>query len=228
MRKRFSPQISLKLFLLVCTLAGVLLAWWLATQDSAAILHDLTASQRRQWTNITDETGSHGELASDGLGKPLFATARNERVIQILQADPSICDRLGGIGLAGADAFRQLVSVDMPALKMLSIGDIDLSNEPISMLKRFERLERLDLPWDPSQDRGVLDELAALAQLTQLTLRCEGTASFEGFEVFEQLRALTIYCRQCDAEDLQSLRARVPNCHIAVAVGTPQEYVWLE
>lgn len=209
MARRIRLHVSLRLFMLLCLGSSLILAW-------LGLVH-----QRREFTSRTNgvyrwtRIGNSSELLADQQNV-LGASIGSQEDLAALVATPEVCAQIEYLSITAPEAYAAWAPADFPKLKKVSLSSVDLGSNGLAKLSCLPNLRILfvsELQHDPIQ---ALNDLTRLAGLQHMVLRAGSGVRWVDFPDLPQLRTLQVSSSDVSAEDLERLRARLPNCELVV------------
>ena len=231
-----TTRFSLKLFLLVCLLSSMLVAWIAIGRMQ---LHDESThakSQQFSWTSFSESGGHAGDeiggFRTDGNGVITHAHVRDAYGFDVLADFAGGCERLPSLLIYGPEAYASFKPEDFRGLEQLTIAGVPLSSDSLQSLVSLPNLRKLalsDFTNDPNSDPvSSLQALTELSTLRDLKLESEMLDGLSSFPDLQRIERMVIYHPGAQPKDLQNLRQHLPDCNIRINVGTMRNPVWLQ
>lgn len=207
MAPRIRLHVSLRLFMLLCLGSSLILAWLGLVHQRREFTSRINGVNR--WTRISD--------SSELLGDPqnvIGASIGSKEDLAALVAKPEVCAQIEYLSITAPEAFAAWAPGDFPRLKKVSLWNVDLGNNRLAKLSCLSHLTILfisELQHDPVP---ALNDLTHLAGLQHMVLRAGSDVRWADFPNLPQLRTLQVSSSDVSADELERLRARLPNCEL--------------
>ncbi len=202
-------HLSLRLFMLLCLASGLILAWLGLVHQRRGL--DSLNSGVDQWVPFGDSS----ELFKNAAGVR-GASIQSVDDLAALAARPDVCGQLEYIGIYTPHAYEAFTPGDFPNLKKVSLSNVDLGRLSLAKLQCLSRLEMLlvsEVQHDPMR---ALEHLTQFPRLRHLVLHVGADVRWSDFPELKQLETLRISSPALNAQELEQLRQRLPNCDVVV------------
>jgi hypothetical protein len=204
-------RVSLRMFLLLCTGTGLILAWFGLTLQRRG-LESHSGGKLYTYKRIDN---SALLLGNSVRGVMEGAEVTGATGMMALAAQQEVCSQLEFVRMHTAEVLDAFQPRMFPNVKSVALYTFDVQSGAIRKLRELPALQSVwisDVDHDPA---AALNELLEVPRLRHLTLRVGAGYSWKEFPQLQQLEMLTVISPRLSGEELRRLHEQLPHCNVS-------------